>query len=338
MKNHRAFDVLGNIAIVNFHDFSNSSSDSHPPTRQRLRRRQKLVSRDSKLTSPPPPQNKITIKEKKKFARGLLKRNNNIKTVLEKSGRVKGRLRKPGLKYLAGEKTREVLYRENGCNFRFNVDTTYFSPRLSNERKELASKIKKKDNVLVMFAGVAPFSIVIAKKSGAKVVSNEINREANKYAKLNVELNKVKDRVELIGGDVRRLGGKISSLRSQISGSKLTSSSFSLKKSSKLITNSRQSASTKSGVEQGRLKKFDVIVMPRPQLKDSFLDIAFKFSKKGTRIFYYDFCGVDEIKNVVEKIKSEASRARKKIKILKVKKAGEIAPYKIRVRVDFRVL
>lgn len=127
----RAFDFLGNIAIVNFHkEFKQS--------------------------------------ERKKYAQELMKKNKSIKTVLEKVGKVSGRLRKPTLKHLAGKKTKEVLYKENNCVFRFNVDTTYFSPRLSNERKEIASKIKKGENVLVMFAGVSPFSIVIAKNSKAE--------------------------------------------------------------------------------------------------------------------------------------------------------------------------
>ena len=217
-----------------------------------------------------------------------------IKTVLEKSGKVKGRLRKSTLKFIAGDKTKEVLYRENDCMFRFNVDTTYFSPRLSNERKEVAEKIKKNENVLVMFAGVAPFSIVIAKNSKAKkVVSVELNREANKYAKLNVDLNKVKKIVEVVQKDVKKFLSK---------------------------------------------EKFSTIVMPRPQLKHSFLKEAFRLSKKGTRIFYYDFCKESEVNLIVEKIEKEAKQSRKKIKILKFKKAGEIAPYKIRVRVDFKIV
>ena len=274
----RAFDVLGNIAIVNFpKDFKSL--------------------------------------DKKRFADKILKENNSVKTVLEKIGKVKGRLRKPTTKYLAGEKTKEVLYRENNCVFRFNVDTTYFSPRLSNERKEIAKKIKKNETVLVMFAGVAPFSIVIAKNSNAKkVVSVEINREANKYAKLNVERNKLKEKVEVIQKDVKKLNLK---------------------------------------------EKFDVIVMPRPQLKDSFLKDAFKLSKKGTRIYYYDFaknfslknfgatksktqdfvgCKVGEVGWIIDRIQKEAKQFHKRIKFLKIKKAGEIAPYKIRVRIDFKIL
>ena len=255
----RAFDMFGNIAIAKF-------------------------PRDFKLT------------DKKKFANKLLKENSSIKTVLEKVGKFSGRLRKMQTKHLAGEKTKEVLYKENGCTFRFNIDTTYFSSRLSNERKEITSKIKKGDKVLVMFAGIGPFSITIARNSNPKIVySNEINREANKYAKLNIELNKVKDKVKLISGDIKKV---IPELK----------------------------------------EKFDVIVMPRPQLKDTFLKQAFKVSKKATRIFYYDFCQQDEKDKVVNKIKEEAKKYKKRIKISGIHKAGEIAPYKIRIRVDFKVL
>jgi len=256
----RAFDLLGNIALVNFpRDWKNQ--------------------------------------EKVEFAKKLMKYNNVVKTVLEKSGKVKGRLRKPETKYVFGEKTKEVLYRENNCVFRFNVDNTYFSPRLSNERKEISSKIKKGESVLVMFAGVAPYSIVIAKHVGIKVVSNELNRIANKYGKQNAELNNLRSRIEFWDGDIKRL--------------------------SKL-----------------KKVKFDVIVMPRPQLKDSFLQEAFKFSKKGTRIYYYDFCGeeIKDQKEIVDKIKEQSKKAKKKIKILKKQKAGEIGPYRIRLRVDFKVL
>ncbi len=238
----------------------------------------------------------FSLKDKKKFAEKILKEQKGVKTVLEKKEKIKGRLRKLSTNYIAGQNTKEVLYRENNCVFRFNIDKTYFSPRLSNERKEIASKIKKGEIVLVMFAGVAPYSIVIAKLSKAKkIFSNEINREANKYAELNIGLNKVKDKVELISGDAKKLPEKLK-------------------------------------------QKTDVIVMPRPQLKESFLKEAFTLSKPGTRIYYYDFCKIDEINSVVEKIKKEAKKARKKIKILKIKRAGEIAPYKIRLRIDFQVL
>ena len=112
----------------------------------------------------------FSLKEKKKFAEKILKKQKSVKTVLEKKEKIKGRLRKLSTNYIAGEKTKEVLYRENNCVFRFNIDCCYFSPRLSNERKEIASKVKKEEIVLVMFAGVAPYSIAIAKLSKAKKI------------------------------------------------------------------------------------------------------------------------------------------------------------------------
>ena len=288
VKPPRSFDILGNIAVVKF-------------------------SREFKQA------------EKKKYAKELLGKNKSITTILEKTGKISGRLRKPTTKWVAGKKTKEVLYRENNCVFRFDIDKTYFSPRLSNERKEIASEIKKGEEVLVMFAGVAPFSIVVAKNSKAKkVYSNEINREANKYAKLNVELNKVKDKVILLDGDIKKIAEKLS-VESRCPSEAL--------KRHRLLEQEKK-------VEENRLGclQFDVIVMPRPQLKETFLKQAFQLSKRGTRVYYYDFCGAEETQIIVGKIKAEAKKFRKKIKILKTKKAGEVAPYKIRVRVDFEVL
>ncbi len=247
--------------------------------------------------------------EKKRFAEKILANNKSIKTILEKVEKFKGKLRKQKTKWLLGEKTKEALYKENGCVFRFNVDKVYFSPRLSNERKEVASMINN-GKVLVMFAGVGPYSIVIAKNSKAKVFSNEINREANEYAKLNVQLNKVKDKVFLLPGNIKKIVEKI-------------------KKGFELKINSRKISVP---------KKFDYIVMPRPKIKDSFLKQAFLLSKKGTIIYYYDFCKENEIEKIIEKIKQEALKKKRKIEILKVKKAGEIAPYEFRIRVDFKIL
>src|SRR3989344_648226 len=263
-----SFDILGNIALVKFQKGVSSSA-------------------------------------KKEFAKKLLNKQRSVKTVLEKVGRFKGRFRKQTTKHVAGAKTKEVLYKENGCVFRFNVDSSYFSPRLSNERKEISSLIskgKKGNCILVMFAGVAPYSIVIAKNcKNVKVVSVELNKEANNYAEMNVLRNKLKDKVEVVRGDVKRV--------------------------------------IPTFVKQKR--KFDYIVMPRPQLKEDFLKEAFAVSrsgKNGTKIFYYDFCSADMVSEVVNKIKQRARESKAKIKILKTKVAGEIGNKRIRLRVDLVLL
>ena len=84
-------------------------------------------------------------------------------------------------------------------------------------------------------------------------------------------------------------------------------------------------------------EKFDRIVMARPNLTDSFLDVAFPRVKKNGMIHYYGFCKEDEIDAMKELITSEAKKARRKIKIMSVKKAGDIGVRKFRWRVDLRV-
>lgn len=234
--------------------------------------------------------------DKIKYAKKLLRDRKSLRTVVEKAEKVKGRLRTIKTTHIFGEKNKVAEYVENGCKFRFNIETCYFSPRLSNERKEIYRQVGKGENVLVLFAGAGPFSIAIAKNAKPKsVYSVELGKECSKYAKENCLLNKV-NHVHVIRGDVKKVIPKL--------------------------------------IEKNL--KFDRIVMPRPNLKDSFLESAFKVIKKGGVINYYGFS--KEAEEVVEVIKNDAKESKKKIEIILVKKAGDIAPYKFRYRVDFRVL
>ncbi len=236
---------------------------------------------------------KESSKQKKELAKELLSRK-NINVVVEKADRIKGRLRTAKMKHLAGEKRKDTLYKENNCKFRLNVETCYFSSRLSEERKRIAEKIKKNSRVLVMFAGVAPFSIIIAKNSKcSEVVSLEISRACSSYAKKNVEINKL-DNVVVIQGDVKK--------------------------------------------KTSTLGKFDVVVMARPNLKETFLKYGLQASKKGTIIYYYGFSHVNDKEKMIQQLKDEAAELKRKIKISSVVKAGDIAPYKFRWRIEIKVL
>lgn len=252
---------------------------------------------------------------KKKFAEKLIGSHNQIKTVLEKVSKFSGRLRTNKTKFVAGENTKEAIYRENGCEFRFNVDTCYFSPRISSERKEIADMCKKGEKILVLFGGVAPFAVVIAKNSKVeKVVSVELNKECSKYALENVKRNKLVGRVEIVQGDVKKVLPKMkeNAKKSSIFGASKTKS----------------------------FEGFDRIVMARPNLKDDFLNVAFKKIKKGGMIYYYGFYDETEmIAHVLEDlIEKRAKESGKKIKIMKIKKAGDIGIRKYRYRADIKIL
>jgi len=139
------------------------------------------------------------------IAKALLKAQPNVKTVCRKTGEREGTFRLRGLEVLAGKST-ETVHKENGCSFKLDVSKAYFSPREGTERQRIADKVKPKETVMVMFAGVGPFAIQIAKKQPlSRIYAIEINPDAVKYMKENVRMNKVSERVELVLGDVKKV-------------------------------------------------------------------------------------------------------------------------------------
>lgn len=137
-----------------------------------------------------------------RVAQVLLKQN-RIKTVLQAETSVTGEYRTRSVSILAGEKRTKTLYRENKCRYLIDLSRVYFTPRLSTERARIADKIHDGEIVVDMFAGVGPFSILIAKSSPrAHVIAIDKNPDAVRYLKENVKLNRVKN-VKIIEGDAR---------------------------------------------------------------------------------------------------------------------------------------
>ena len=236
-----------------------------------------------------------TKKQKLKQAEEILKKQ-GVESVYEKTSNVKGRLRTINAKWIAGKKNLIADYKENGCFFRFDISSCYFSPRLANERQKISSMIKMKDRVLVMFAGVGVYPIVIYKYSHPrKITGIELGKDCCKWFKENLMLNKIpKGKIEIVQGDVKK---------------KVNSS----------------------------LGKFDVVIMARPNLRESFLKWGLMACRRGSLLIYYGFCKDDEVKKLTEDLVKEARNYRRKIKINKIVQAGEIAPYKHRFRIEMNV-
>lgn len=146
------------------------------------------------------------IKKQKIIAAAVLSLNPYIKTVAKKSGGHTGRYRRQKLFILAGEKTKVTEHKESGLRMKLNAETCYFSPRLVTERMRIASLVKPGEKVLVMFSGIAPYPLVLAKHSPAKkIVGIEMNPEAHKYAVENIALNKLQHKIMLYKGDVKKI-------------------------------------------------------------------------------------------------------------------------------------
>ena len=149
----------------------------------------------------------FSASEKEKIGGALLGALKNVRVVMEQEGGIEGEFRLRKLKHLAGERRTLTVHRENGCSFKVDVSRCYFSPRLSTERLRVAEGASGRERVLNMFAGVGPFSILIAKRAGAQVTSCELNPFAASLHRENDRLNKVEALVTVIEGDAEELHG-----------------------------------------------------------------------------------------------------------------------------------
>lgn len=151
----------------------------------------------------------LTPAEEKIVAEGMKRLYPHLTAVVKKSGTIENEYRVRPVELILGDST-ETVYTEYGVRMKLDVAKVYFSPRLATERLRVAQKVQPKERVLVMFAGVGPYALLIAKRQPlAKVVGVEINPEAVKYFEENVALNRLEGRVDVFGGDVREVVSKL---------------------------------------------------------------------------------------------------------------------------------
>ena len=146
------------------------------------------------------------LKRKKIIANALMKKHKNVKTVLIKKSERKGIFRLYDFD-VVGEKNTEVMHVESGCRFLLDPQKVYFSPREGSERLRIATQIKENENIMIFFAGVGPYAIIIAKKKPVRIVGIEINPIAVEYFKKNIRLNKLSN-IDVVLGDVKNLDEK----------------------------------------------------------------------------------------------------------------------------------
>lgn len=140
------------------------------------------------------------------IAEALLGSNRKISVVAKRAGKYRGEFRTIPLRILAGENRKETEVKESGIRLLVNPETVYYSVRSGNERRRLASLVQPGESVLVLFSGVAPYPLVIARYSRAKsVVGIEKNPKAHGYAVENLRRNKKQQNISLYLGDVREV-------------------------------------------------------------------------------------------------------------------------------------
>jgi tRNA (guanine37-N1)-methyltransferase len=132
----------------------------------------------------------------------------SIRTVCVDFG-IEDRIRRRNIRVVAGDKNTETVHKEYGLTFKLDVSKVFFSPRLASEREIVAKAVKPGEVVVDMFAGIGPFSIMIAKMSSPKAVyAIDVNPDAIRYMNENIALNKT-DVVRPVLGDSREVMASI---------------------------------------------------------------------------------------------------------------------------------
>jgi len=206
------------------------------------------------------------IKYKKDIGESILKSKKNIQTVcLVKP--VEGELRTRDIKIIAGKKQTKTIHKEYGLSFFVDVKDTYFSPRLANERKRISQLVKPGETVVDMFTGVAPFAIMIAKYSKAKIIyAVDKNKKAISLADYNVRINKLVHKISLFNEDSKNI--------------------------SKILEKEKVYA--------------DRIIMNLPFSSHDFFKYALDIISENCVIHYYTIIKNDEIENTIKDLKKIA--------------------------------
>lgn len=149
------------------------------------------------------PEEILNVREE--IIEGILLKHKHVKTILRKIGEVNGEFRVAKYEIIHGSQT-ETHVKEHGARFLVDPTKVYYSVKLSGERERVIKLVKPGEKVLVMFAGVGPYPILIARLSNPSLVFGiELNPEAVNYFKKNIELNKVQEKVRVFEGDVKKV-------------------------------------------------------------------------------------------------------------------------------------
>lgn len=232
------------------------------------------------------------------IAAAIMEVHPNVRAVFAKGGEISGAERIRPLRHIGGENRTQTIHREHGCIFKVDLAKVFFSPRLSTEHQRVAQMVGGGELVVDMFAGVGPFSILIAKGvSDVRVEAIDANRQAVDLIRDNSRANRVESKVHVHQGDARDIVARELS-----------------KNASRVIMN-HPSAS-----------------------KDFIKDACDAIQPTGGVIHYYTFAGenweADSRREIEQGVEASGYLVDRELEIHRVR---EVAPMKWQVVVDLRV-
>ena len=168
----RSFDIVGDIAVINI------------------------------------PDNLLDLKGK--IADAIMAVHKNVHVVCRKVGARQGTFRLAPLEVIGGDDRCITVYKEHDVRMKVDLLKSYFSPRLSNERRRICDLVEDGETIAAFFAGVGPFPLVIARKKNVDIFAVELNPHAYRLMVENIGMNKLVGKITPILGDVREVAKNIS--------------------------------------------------------------------------------------------------------------------------------
>lgn len=256
----------------------------------------------------------------------IMKKNKHIKVVVARQNNLEGTERAPGtdgLKIIAGAQRDPMIttHVEYGIKCVVDLNHTFFSPRMGQERLRICQQVARGEHVLVLFSGVGMDALQLAGRTEASSVIavelNEVGIQCLQRAHRMLERNKAvkcagaSDRLQIIHGDVMEVLPR-----------ELPKDHF-----DRILA-----PRPKEGAMDGDLGSGDGGAV--------FLDVILPHLKDGGECHWYDFVADHEFpdcqrtRSLLEKI---GDKHNLEVKILHVANAGSVAKRQLRVCVDFKV-
>lgn len=132
---------------------------------------------------------------KKNIAKYFFERE-KCQNIYRKKNTVSSINRTTDYEHLIGITSTEVVHKESNLKFHLDIETVYFNSKLSGVRDVLLNHFKEGETIADLFCGVGPIAIRALKK-GCKAICNDINSDAIRYLRKNIEANKIVSNFEI---------------------------------------------------------------------------------------------------------------------------------------------
>ena len=140
---------------------------------------------------------------KHEIAHALIAGQGGVRSVVNKTSKLRGEHRIASFELLAGSSTR-TIHKEFGFAYELDLQEVFFNARLSYERRRITDMVQKEERVIRPFSGVGPFAIPAAAK-GAHVVALEKNIAACHMLQKNALRNGVLQNLSVIRADATNI-------------------------------------------------------------------------------------------------------------------------------------